>query len=971
MQISDNVYRMLREKNYFYENEKTWEDICFRVSENIASIEDDNEKYADIFFNMMSERAFIPSTPCLLNAGTNVQQLSSCFIIDIDDTIESIMETAGECAKIFQKSGGAGFNISKLRPRGSELKNSGGKASGPVSFMKIFDSVVEEVKHGNSRKGALKVDLNCDHPDIFEFIHCKDNIDQLTNMNISVSVTDEFMDAVVGNKKWDLVFNDKVHKTVKAKDLWSEIIDSAWKTGEPGISFRSIMDKGNANPHLGVIESSNPCLHKDTYMVTENGLEKISNLKSKIWNGKGFVSAKSWKTGNKKVIRIVTKNGFEYITTPDHKFLLRNGKWCKAENLKGKDIRFDISEKEWIGVNKYPEINYETLGFVFNVNTIPDWIMQLPKQEMKDFLKGLFCKLGVDLEIYREIVLGFIVNTDMLKQIQQMLLLFGIKGRLLTYKQSSDIVISGHSYKKFLNDIGFIQDRKGDCEELECEDEDDFETVILISELDDAEVWDFSEPLSNKGLTNGAYVHNCMEFVNIPYSSCNLGSLNLLKFVDDGEFDWGKFEEYIGYAVRFLDNMVSLNKLPLPEIQKVTEQIRPIGLGTMGLADALFALNIAMNSKRGLDFIDKLYAFLYNTAVKESEKLAEERGVYPAWEGSTWEEDNIKIRNSSLISIAPNGSIGFIAEVNGGIEPVFSLAYTRRTADGQEFFIVNNVLKEKLEELELYSEEMVNRIIENNGSIKGIKEIPRRVQNVFVTSMDMTPDDHVECLQRVSKHVDLSTAKTVNLPKYASVSDVSDIYLKVWKTGVIKGITVYRDGSRKDQVLSLKGKKQKLERGYVEPAPEVSVGKTVKVHSGCGSLWVTLNKNDEGNANHIFVNRGSKGTCVAHQIAVSRLISLALRGGIKPEDVVDQLLSIETCSSFRDLNRDAKRNGKKYSRGSSCPAAIGILLDEYVNEGDGSIADEVETNRCPDCGEELLMVGSCISCPYCGFSRCS
>lgn len=1052
MQISDNVRRMLKEKNYFQGNEKTWDDICSRVSENMSSIEDDKERYADIFFNMMSKRIFIPSTPCLLNAGTDVQQLSSCFIVDIDDTIESIMGTAGECAKIFQKSGGAGFNISKLRPRGSTLKSSGGKASGPVSFMKIFDAVVEEVKHGNSRKGALKIDLDCDHPDIFEFIHCKDSTDQLTNMNISVSVTDEFMDAVINNKKWELVFDNKVHKSVNAKDLWDEIISSAWKTGEPGISFRSIMDKGNANPHLGVIKSSNPCLHKDTYMVTENGLEKISRLNSKIWNGNDFVNARSWKTGNKKVIRIMTKSGFEYITTPDHKFLLKNGEWCDAKNLIGKDIGFDIREREWIGTNKYPKTNYEILGFEFGDGSyhkaskrmkyihvspqndrevieilekefnekaepnrkhqpdvahvvkipygtvyadafydkienrmIPDWIMQLPKPEMKDFLRGLFSANGTNLKKYNKIQLVS-VNNDMLKQVQQMLLLFGIKGKLwyhnkkskiefpngtYTCKQSAHIVISRCSYKKFLDNIGFIQEYKNGYNKFKDKDEDDFETVILISELDDADVWDFSEPLSNKGLMSGAYIHNCMEFTNIPYSSCNLGSLNLLRFVEDGEFNWNKFEEYIGYAVRFLDNMVSLNRLPLPKIQEVTEQIRPIGLGTMGLADALFALGIAMNSKKGLDFMDKLYAFLYDTAVRESEKLAEERGVYPAWKGSTWEEKGIKIRNSSLISIAPNGSIGFIAEVNGGIEPVFSLVYTRRTADGQEYFIVNNVLKDKLKELGLYNDEMINKIIGNNGSIKGIKEIPRRIQNVFVTAMNITPDDHVECLQIISNYVDLSVAKTINLPKYASVNDVSDIYLKTWETGVIKGVTVYRDGSRKDQVLSIKGKKQKLERGYIEPAPDVSVGKTVKVYSGCGSLWVTLNKNDEGNANHIFVNRGSKGTCVAHQIAVSRLISLALRGGIKPEDVVDQLLSIETCSSFRDVNRDAKRNNKKYSRGSSCPAAIGILLDEYANEGNSDIDDEVETNKCPDCGQELLMVGSCISCPYCGFSRCS
>ncbi|MFA5559304.1 MAG: LAGLIDADG family homing endonuclease [Methanofastidiosum sp.] len=984
---------------------------------------------------------------CLLNAGTNVQQLSSCFIIDIDDSIESIMNTAAECAKIFQKSGGAGFNISNLRPKGSPLKNSGGQASGPVSFMKIFDAIVEEVKHGNSRKGALKIDLDCNHPDIFEFIHCKDDIDNLKNMNISVSITDEFINAVKNNEDWELKFEDKTFKKIKAKDLWNEIITSAWKTGEPGISFVSLMDRENMNPHLGMVKSSNPCLHKDTYMVTENGLEKISKLKSKTWNGKEFTKIKTWKTGIKKVIKIMTNSGFEYITTPNHKFLLENGNWCEAQNLIGKKIKFEIKEKQWKGINKYSNINYEVLGFEFgdgsyhkaskrmkyiHVNPkddieviqlieklfnekaepqhsnkpdiahiikipygtiyadafhdklenrmIPDWIMKLPKNEMKSFLKGLFSANGTNLKDYRKIQLVS-VNAEMLKQIQQMLLMFGIKGKLWYHskqnniefsngeyicKQSAHIVISRDSYKKYLDDIGFIQEYKNGYQEYNNKDDEEYETVILISELGKEEVWDFSEPKLHQAITNGAFVHNCSEYVNIPYSSCNLGSLNLLKFVENQEFNWDKFEQYIKYAVRFLDNMISVNKLPLPKIQEVTELIRPIGLGTMGLADALFALGIAMNSKKGLDFIDKLYSFLYKKAEEESQKLAEEKGVYPAWKGSKWEEKGIKIRNSSLLSVAPNGTIGFIAGVNGGIEPIFSLAYTRRTAEGDEYFVVNSILERELRKLDMFNDEIIEKIIKNNGSIKGIKEIPKRLQNIFVTAMDMTPEEHIECLEKICKHVDLSASKTINLPKYASIEDVANVYLKAWETGVIKGITVYRDNSREDQILSIR-KDKKLKRGEVKPAPEESSdSKTVKLYSGCGTLWVTLTKDENKNIDQIFVSRGSKGTCVANQIAVSRLISLALRGGINAKDIVDQLLSIPTCAAYYGK----KQKGEKVSRGSSCPAAIGIVLDRYSQEKEENDDAETEPNICPDCGETLLMTSSCVSCPFCGFSKC-
>ena len=720
--ISKDAQNLLQQKRYFQDNEKTWDNICLRVSKNIASAEKDialQQKYQKIFYNMMSNMIFIPSTPTLLNAGTKVQQLSSCFIVSIDDNIESIMNTVAECSKIFQKSGGAGFNISKLRPKGSPLKNSGGQAGGVVSFMRIFDRVVEEIKHGNSRKGALKIDLDDNHPDIFEFIQSKDNTNELNNMNISVSISDKFMESVINDSDWELVFEGKVYKKIKARELWNKIISNAWKTGEPGLSFRDTMNRGNPNPHLGEIKSTNPC----------------------------------------------------------------------------------------------------------------------------------------------------------------------------------------------------------------------------------------------------------SEFVNIPYSSCNLGSINLLKFVENEIFNWNKFKQYIHYSVRFLDNMISVNKLPLSKIQEVTEQIRPIGLGTMGLADAMFALKISMNSRQGLDFIDQLYSFLYQEALEETKKLAEEKGLYPAWKGSKWEEKNIKVRNSSLISIAPNGSIAFLAGVNGGIEPIFSLVYTRRTAENDEYFVVNPILEKELRELELYDNKILEKIINNNGSIRGIKGVPKKLQNYFVTAMDMSPEEHINCLEVISKYVDLSVSKTINLPKYSSIEDVANVYLKAWETGVIKGVTVYRDGSREDQILSVRKKEDKLERGEIKSAPEESANsKTIKLYSGCGSLWVTLTKDKDGNIDQTFVNRGSQGTCVANQIAVSRLISLALRGGIQVKDIVDQLLSIPTCPSYYGK----RQKGEKVSKGSSCPSAIGIVLDRYFKEKEGNneIKKDIGSNLCPDCGEELIMTSSCVSCVFCGFSKC-
>lgn len=1430
MVISKNAIKLLKEKNYFQKNETSWEDICKRVSKNIASAEESDEKagfYEKLFFNMMKDMYFIPSTPCLLNAGTKVQQLSSCFILDIDDNIESIMQTLTECAKIFQKSGGAGFNISKLRPSGSPLSNSGGYASGPVSFMKLFNQLVEEVKHGNSRKGALKIDLDASHPDIFDFIHCKNSNSQLENMNISVSILDQFMHMVKNNGNWDLTFNNKLYDSVNARNLFYEIIENAWKTGDPGLSFKGVMNRENMNPHLGKIEGTNPCLCKDTYMITENGLEKISRLKSKIWNGKEYCQSRSWFTGIKPTIKLITNSGFEYIVTKDHKIKLDNGEWCEAINMLGKNIKFDLSGKEWIGYNPYPDCDYRVLGFelgdggyhkaskrmksiyvsqnndyevksiienTFNkkfnylnnknqieipynsvyanafsnkieFRDIPDWIMTLPKKEMKDFLQGLFSANGSNLIKYNRIQLVSI-NKEMLQKVQQMLLLMGIKAKLWYHnkekqvkfsngiyncKQSYHLVISRNSYKKFMNKIGFIQSYKNKINNINFKNELEYEKVILIKEMGEKEVWDFSEPNLHQGITNGAYVHNCNEFVNIAYSSCNLGSINLSKLVENEDLNLEKVEHYVRLGVRFLDNMISVNKLPLPKIQQVTEDIRPIGLGTMGLAEMLFKLKIPMNSNDCYTLLNNLYFLIKKWAKEESMLIAKEKGVYSKWEGSVWQQNNIKIRNSNLISIAPNGcqkpetliltdngifrlselvdingkkwqnlnnvlvsqedsykkaekgyingyvktkkillnsgielestynhqyrvirnnqylwikakdivegdiipvkiggynnkdeyklkklnkynmysynniefiptfpdklnselafllgayfangsnhgnsirismnakkiddinklnkiiyklfgynaknhqensnktchviyinskkiiqwlkannliksknckngiplpircssvsalksfidgyymcdgsktrdvmyidttsyqmaqdlaiclrtlgqnirihcykdrsksmgnkplyriyyiksgsigfqdyryirkdtrnrfnnvknivgnnfiadkvvsvtngenmtldlfvpqnncyiannvvshnTIAFLADVTGGIEPVFALVYTRTTGDGNKYKVFNPVFEQELEKYKLNKESIIEQIIENNGSIQNIKDIPEEIRKVFVTAIDLTPDEHLNYLDIISNYVDLSVSKTINLPNYATIEDVANIYMKAWEKKNIKGITVYRDGSKNNQILSVSdnnnNKKIELERGEISVAPEISThSKTVRIKTGCGNAYITMTKDENKNIDQTFINRGSKGTCVANQIAVSRLISLSLRGGISIDDVVDQLLSVPPCPTYYAR----KCNGEEVSKGSSCPSAIGYQLEEYAEEKLNNKKNNKKNNnnktenphsKCPDCQELLIYESGCISCVSCGFSKCN
>ena len=541
----------------------------------------------------MVNMKFIFSSPCLINANPDDSgQYSSCFIIDLRDNVESIFDAAAKMAKIFQKSGGAGVaNISVLRPANSRVEKSNGYSCGPVEFMKIYNVIADTMTKANkSKRGALKINMDVWHPDIYEFINCKQKDGELSLMNISVSIYDEFMRAVEENKDWDLIFPDyenmdkdvydkewngdiytwkekgypiKVYRTIKARELKEYIDKASWNTGDPGINYQDTMNKYNMNKHLGIMIYTNPC----------------------------------------------------------------------------------------------------------------------------------------------------------------------------------------------------------------------------------------------------------NEFTNLPWTSCNLGSINLVEYVtEDGGFDFGAFVQQVIKSVRWLDDMITVNKLPLPEIQEMTNLIRPIGLGVMGFGTALYKMKIRYgNNPECISFINKLGMYLRDAAIQASRLLAEDRGVYPAWAGSEWCKQGIKIRNSNLISIAPNGTLSSLAGVSGGIEPEFALLYYRRTNNGNIYYVTNPIFEDTLKELGLYSEELLEKIAKNHGSCQGIEEIPEWVQKVFVTSHDISPEEHVDIVAEFQKYVDLSISKTINFPNNASVDDISNIIHRGWIKGC-KGLTVYRDGCRSEQTLStdIKDKKEEI-----------------------------------------------------------------------------------------------------------------------------------------------------------------
>lgn len=768
----------LLESRYFRNQETSWEELVERVVNFVCL----DENYKSNYFNIIKNRFFIPSSPCLMNSGI-INQLSSCFIVDVEeDTMDEIMSTASECAKIFQKNGGVGFSLGTLRPNDTELLSSDGKSCGVTGFMEIFDKIADVVTRNNNRKSAIKIDLPIWHPDILEYISIKDDTDRLTRMNISVMVTDEFMKCVENDELYSLEFPDyewdkekydeewdgdleswkvsggkvKVYKEIPARDLYNEIMEHAHKTGEPGISFQDNMNLDNNLHHLGKIKSTNPCS--------------------------------------------------EFTSIP------------------------------------YNSCNLGSIN-LFNI-----------------FLKS---------------------------------------------------VVDAHNKEQ-----GSFKDF-------------DREHALSVAE---------------QYMDNGDFDFNSLM----------------------GSYFYDNIEDVVTIAVRFLDDMISVNELPLEKIQEITDGSRPIGLGIMGLADFFAMIGVRYGDEESNLFVDDIFRTMKIRAEQTSELMGSEKGTYPHYSGLEIK----KRRNSHLLSVAPTGSISIIGETSSGIEPNFAWVQSRKLADGEIFYSVNSVLDFYIQHHGLNREKIIKQISENQGKIPEDMKKDLGMEH-FVTGTEVTPQEHLELLAIATTHVDLSISKTINFPPDATVEDIKNVYMDAWKKG-IKCVTVYRQGSRDDVVVGGECTEE-LERGYIVEAQEEAFSKRFKLQTGCGTLYLNVVFDDNGNIIEVF-NTTSNGGCSIFTEATSRLISLALRGGIDLEDVLDQLYSPNACASYQ------YRKGKKgdVSQGSNCASAIANKLKKYVNQKeDLHTVEEAEEERnqsstsCPECENHLENKDGCISCSVCGWSKCS
>ncbi|TLZ81009.1 MAG: adenosylcobalamin-dependent ribonucleoside-diphosphate reductase, partial [Methanobacteriota archaeon] len=498
----------------------------------------------------------------------------------------------------------------------------------------------------------------------------------------------------------------------------------------------------------------------------------------------------------------------------------------------------------------------------------------------------------------------------------------------------------------------------------------------------------------------------CGEQPLLPYESCNLGSIDLARHmkrnaVGRWDVDWKKLEGTIRATTRMLDDVIDMNVYPVKQIEEMTYATRKIGLGVMGFARMLFMLEVPYDSEEGVEWGRKIMQFIQETGYNESAKLAEERGVYPAWEGSRHQEKGLRLRNSYVTTVAPTGTLSMIADTSGGCEPEFSLIWYKRVMDGEELPYFLDYFEEVAKREGFWREDLVQKILGNHGSPRGLSEVPDKWQRVFATAHDVSSEWHVRMQAAFQDWCDAAVSKTINMPREATVEDVKNAYLLAFDLKC-KGITVYRDGSREDQVLNIGvAEAEKPKKVHVEvppetavlrprPRPDVITGRTQKILTGYGALYVTVNEDEKG-LFEVFAQIGRGGGYTASFTeGIARLVSLCLRSGVPVDEIIDQLEGIRSP-------RIAVDHGERVY---SIPDAIAKAIKRHIgmqktgvqppvetfDELGGAVETDVELEKesrdaaellrkglnpeCPECGKSLVFEEGCVKCHACGYSEC-
>ena len=463
----------------------------------------------------------------------------------------------------------------------------------------------------------------------------------------------------------------------------------------------------------------------------------------------------------------------------------------------------------------------------------------------------------------------------------------------------------------------------------------------------------------------------CGEQPLLPYESCNLGSINLGKMVNKGEVNWDRLREVIKLSVHFLDNVIEVNNFPLPQIGEMTRGNRKIGLGVMGWADMLLLLNIPYNSNEAVELGAKVMKFINEEGHAASRELAKVRGPFPNFNGSIFDKPgHAPIRNATITTIAPTGTISIIANASSGVEPLFAVSFVRQVMDKNILIEVNPIFEQIAREQGFYSEELMQRIAEH-GTIQDIEEIPEEIRRIFVTAHDISPEEHIEMQAAFQRYTDNAVSKTVNFCHDATIEDVEKVYRLAYQMDC-KGVTIYRDGSRDEQVLST-GKKEEIPATAAVPEdkhaikrdrPKALKGWTYQMQTGCGPLYVTINE-DKSGLFELFTTMGKAGGCAASQCeAIGRMVSLAWRSGVQARQVIKQLLGI-SCHA---------PSGFGENKVLSCADAVAKAIQSHMMSSGTAIEvakTAIDRGACPECGGVVEHEGGCAVCRVCGYSECA
>jgi ribonucleoside-diphosphate reductase alpha chain len=1159
---SEPALRVLRERYLARtdgEAAETPEEMCWRVSLAVARAEERFGRsaagvgeVAAAFYDMMVEGQFLPNSPTLMNAGKDNQlQYSACYVLPVGDSMPEIFDSVKSAAIIHQSGGGTGFAFSRLRPKNDIVRSTGGRASGPVSFLRVFNAATEAVKQGGTRRGANMGVLRVDHPDILEFIECK--LDGgITNFNISVAVTDAFMAALEAGQDYDLV-NPRTGLTVErlsAREVFDRIVHAAWRTGDPGLVFIDRINASPANPtpEAGQIEATNPCVSGEALVGTNLGLLRMDDLVARfreggvavkvdgrlfperlmIWEGTHNVPltsygdgclpiSRAFPSGERATVRVRTRSGYELCCTPDHRVMTDRG-WVEASSLQigldriwiqsdpgafSTDDRLPVDvPREFKGRNgrvyrhNLPTAWSRDLGLVLgwlvgdgwlragDRNCRVGWSFGAGDADMRDRIKDLldgwyarptraverargvwhvsyhgkffadfFRGLGALpvraadkavpsslLGAPREAVIGFLQglftadgtvrdhpqsnsswialtsrSRELLRGVQILLLNLGIQSRifdrsrpphegLFSYAPSSgdvrsygsdgvlyELGVFGKSREAFRQSVGFLgakQERLGSIRYGGFYRQRLSDPVVAIESAGVKPVYDLTEPQSHSFIANGFVLHQCGEQPLLPNEACNLGSLNVSRFARERDgcwtIDWEEMERVVRLAVRFLDNVIEVNPYPLPAIDRTVKANRRIGLGIMGWADLLFALEIPYDSQEALDLADRLMAFVADNGRDQSARLAEERGPFPNFPRSIY-RDGRPLRNSTVTTIAPTGTISMIAGCSSGIEPVFALAFEHRVKgiDGERVLPFVCQSFERLgRERGFHSDALMSEVA-RRGSLAGIPGVPEQARAVFKTAHEIHFRWHVRHQVAFQKHTDNGVSKTINLPAEASETDVADAYLMAWKEGCL-GITVFRDGCKGGQVLHLGvgGEGATRDDGtlgeqVVKPRPHSLAGATYRMETPIGTAFITVNDTPGGDPFEVFVQVGKAGSdTMAVAEALGRLISLVLR---LPSPLSAQR-RLEAVVSQLSRIGGGQPTGFGAAKILSLPDALARTLGEHIGLGRSAGAESDARapaarrrvgDLCKECGQATLVYEEgCKKCLSCGFNEC-